>query len=77
MKAEEKAGEEGCNPEVLGDPVQCIEAWDQRMSEELRRIHPILEPLTRMQYPNPFMKWVEAFKIEAEKFNKEAGMKVA
>jgi hypothetical protein len=47
------------------------------MSEELRRIGPVLEPLTRMQYPNPFMKWVEAFKIEAEKFNKKSGIKAA
>jgi|WetSurMetagenome_2_1015567.scaffolds.fasta_scaffold1305375_1 hypothetical protein len=77
MKAEEKAEDESCNPEVLRDPVQCIEAWDHRMSEELRRIGPVLEPLMRMQYPNPFMKWVEYFKIKAEKFNKKAEMKSA
>ena len=77
MKAEEKAEDESCHLEILRDPVQCIEAWDHRMSEELRRIGPVLEPLTRMQYPNPFMKWVEAFKIEAEKFNKKSGIKAA
>jgi hypothetical protein len=77
MKAEEIAEDESCNLAVLGDPVQCIEAWDDRMSEELRRIGPVLEPLTRMQYPNPFMKWVAYFKMEAEKFNKKTGMKSA
>jgi hypothetical protein len=76
-KAEGKPWEEGCNPEVLGDPVQCIEAWDYRMSEELKRIRPILGPLMQTQYPNPFMKWVEAFRIEAENFNKKAGVKAA
>jgi hypothetical protein len=74
-KTEGRPWEESCNPEVLGDPVQRIEAWDHRLSEDLRRIRPILEPLMRAQYPNPFMKWVEAFKIEAENFNKKAGIK--
>jgi hypothetical protein len=46
-KAEEKPQEETCTPEVLGDPVQCINAWDNRMSEELRKIRPILEPLLK------------------------------
>ena len=72
-KAEGKSWEGGCNPEVLGDPVHCIEAWDHRMSEDLRKIRPILEPLTRAQYQNPFIKWVEAFRIEAENFNKKRG----
>jgi hypothetical protein len=72
-KATGKPQEDACNPEVLGDPMQCIEAWGNRMSEELRRIRPILEPLTRAQYPNPFIKWVEAFRIEAENFNRKAG----
>jgi len=76
--AEERTKEEACNPEVLGDPVECIKAWDCRMSEELRRIRPILEPLLRTQYPNPFMKWAEAFRIEAENFDKKkAGMGAA
>jgi hypothetical protein len=76
-KAEEKQQEDACYPEVLGDPVECIKAWDNRMSEDLRRIRPILEPLMRAQYPNPFMKWVDAFRIESENFNKKAGMKAA
>jgi hypothetical protein len=76
-EAEEKTEKETCDPEVLGDPVQCIVAWDNRMSEELRKIRPILEPLMRMQYPNPFTKWVEAFRKEAENFNRNGGMKAA
>jgi hypothetical protein len=68
-KTEDKMQKETCAHEVLGDPVQCMEAWDNRMSEELRRIRPILEALMCTQYPNPFMKWIEAFKIEAENFN--------
>jgi hypothetical protein len=76
-KVEGKPWEEGCNPEVLGDPVQCIEAWDNRMSEELKRMWPILGPLMRTQYPNPLIKWVETFRIEAEDLNKNGGMKAA
>ncbi len=77
MNAEEKRQEGVCNSEVLGDPVECIVAWDIRLSEDLRKIRPLIEPLTRMQYPNPFLKWVEAFRTEAENFNKKARMKAA